>query len=69
MIAISVSKNGGRVFGTERFVPVGRLGDDTRKIILKNFGRFEDSCVIRLRVSDPNYWAIYDGVAEVEPCI
>lgn len=69
LVAISFSRNGGKTFGTERFVKCGQLGDDARReIILKNCGRFT-SCVVRIRVSDPIYWAIYNGVADVEICI
>lgn len=68
MMAISFSKDGGKTFGTERFVKVGKLNDGRRGVKLKNCGRFFD-CVIRIRVSDKIYWAIYGGVAEVEICI
>lgn len=68
MMIISFSKDGGKTFGTERFVKVGRLNDTDIGVCLKNCGRFY-KCVIRIRVSDPIYWAIYGGVAEVEACI
>ena len=68
LAGISFSKDGGRTFGTERLVKIGRMNDGRRVVRLKNCGRFY-SCVIRIRVSDPVYWAIYNGVAEVEPCI
>lgn len=67
-VMVSFSKDGGKTFGTERMVKVGKLNETRRKAILPNCGRYTD-CVIRLRVSDPVYWAIYSAVAEVEPCI
>lgn len=67
-MAISFSKDGGKTFGTSRFVKVGNLGDGRRGVLLKNCGRYS-SCVIRITASDPIYWAIYGGVAEVSPCI
>lgn len=67
-MAISFSKDGGKTFGTERFVKVGKLNDGRIVARIKNCGRF-NSCVIRIRVSDPIYWCIYNGVAELEVCI
>lgn len=67
-MAISFSKDGGKTFGTERFIKVGKSGENRKRVSLKNCGRFM-SCVIRIRVSDPIYWSIFNGVAEVEPCI
>lgn len=67
MVAVSFSKDGGKTFGTERFVRVGKANDHRKCVTLKNCGRYK-SCVIRLRVSDPVYWAIYNGVAEVSVC-
>lgn len=68
VMAISFSKDGGKTFGTERFVKVGKLNDGRTVARVKNCGRFYQ-CTIRIRVSDPIYWAIYGGVAEVEVCI
>ena len=67
-MAVSFSKDGGKTFGTERFVKVGTLNDGRKCVKLTNCGRYT-TCVIRIRVSDPIYWAIYNGVAEVEVCI
>ena len=67
-IAISVSRDGGKTFGTERFLRVGTLGEELT-VETGGFGRFEKSCVIRLRVSDPIYWCIYSLAVEMEICI
>lgn len=67
-LMIAVSRDGGRTFGTERFLRVGKMGE-RMKVRAKNFGRFENDCVIRVRVSDPIYWAIYNAKADVEVCI
>lgn len=67
-IAVSVSRDGAKTFGTERFVRVGRLGERVL-VRLNNLGRFKDSCVIRLRVSDPIYWAIYSSNVDMEICV
>lgn len=66
-IMLAVSRDGGKTFGTERFLRCGALGE---MVTVKTgpLGRFKE-CVIRLRTSDPIYWAIYNGAAEVEVCI
>lgn len=67
-IGVSFSRDGGKTFGTERFVKVGGLGNTRQKAILTNCGRFSE-CAIRIRVSDPIYWAIYSAVADIDVCI
>lgn len=67
-IMISVSRDGGKTFGTERFVNTGKLNRTRQKVTVRNLGRFRE-CVIRVRVSDPIYWAIYSAVADIEVCI
>jgi len=68
MISLSVSRDGGKSFGTERFIRVGALGE---KVLVRanNWGRFKDSCVLRLECSDPIYWAIYGGNIDMDICI
>lgn len=68
VISVAFSKDGGRTFGTERFVKTGKLNNTRKEVILKNCGRYVD-CSIRLRVSDPIYWAIFGAAADIEVCI
>lgn len=68
-LLISVSRDGGKTFGTVRMLKCGTLGDTRRVVRTGGFGRFKESCVVRIRVSDPIYWAIYSAAAEVELCI
>lgn len=67
-VAVSVSRDGGKTFGTERFLRVGTLGERVR-VHTGSFGRFKSSCVFRISVSDPIYWAIYSANIDVEICI
>lgn len=69
LLEISVSKDGGKTFGTPRMKNIGRSGDTNRKVIMKNFGRFEDSCVVRLSVSDPVPWTVFNAKVDMELCI
>jgi len=67
-LMVSISKDGGKTFGTERFVKVGQLNETRQSATMKNLGRFRE-CVFRIRCSDPIYWAIYNAQVEVEVCI
>lgn len=67
-VMVSVSRDGGKTFGTERQLKVGALGK--RTLVRSNgWGRFKDSCVVRVRVSDPVYWALYSANVDMEICI
>lgn len=68
VIGISVSRDGGQTFGTERFLRVGKRGELV-KVVTGSFGRFESQCVVKLQTSDPVYWAIHSAAAEIEVCI
>lgn len=67
-IMISTSADGGKTFGTERMICVGRAGRTDHTVRLKNLGRFK-SCVIRVRVSDPIFWSIHSARVDAELCI
>jgi hypothetical protein len=67
-ISVSVSRDGGKTFGTERFLRAGALGERI-SVQTGGFGRFKQSCVLQLRVSDPIYWVIYSANVDMEICI
>lgn len=69
LLSFSVSRDGGKTFGTERFMKTGTLGDTQKEVIIPNIGRFDTSCVVKLEVSDPIYWAIYSAMADIEFCV
>lgn len=68
-IMFSVSRDGGKSFGTERQMRIGTLGE--RVLVRANaLGRFKpQGCVIRVRFSDPTYCAIYSANIDAEICI
>lgn len=68
-IMVSVSRNGGKSFGTERMLRIGKLGERIT-VRTNGLGRFKpEGCVIRLQTSDPIYWAIHSTNVEMEICI
>lgn len=67
-IAVSVSRDGAKSFGTERFLNIGKLGEII-KVNTGSFGRFKDSCVFQFRFSEPTYCAIYNANIDMDLCI
>lgn len=68
-VSVAVSRDGGKSFGTERFLRVGTLGE---RVLVRtgSFGRFKPvGCVLQVRVSDPTYWAIYSANVDMEICV
>lgn len=68
-LIFSVSRDGGKTFGTERFINIGTLGQ-RMLVTARNIGRFKEvGCVLRVRFSDPTYCAIYSANVDMEICI
>lgn len=68
-LIFAVSRDGAKTFGTERFINIGKLGQQVT-VVAKNLGRFPSTgCVIRVRFSDPTYCAVYSLNADMEICI
>ncbi len=67
-VMLSVSRDGGKTFGPERFMRVGALGERI-SVRTNSLGRFKQTCIFRIRVSDPIYWAIYAANMDAEICI
>lgn len=67
-VMVSVSRDGGKSFGTERMLRAGKLGE---RVLVRSssFGRFSSECVLRVSVSEPVYWAIYSANVDMEVCI
>jgi hypothetical protein len=52
MAMIQISKDGGHVWGSERFVPIGKTGKYTTRAERRRIGGARD-IAIRLRITDP----------------
>lgn len=69
LVSLAVSRDGGKTFGTERFLRVGELGECVT-VHTGSLGRFKASgCVLRITCSDPIYWAIYGANIDMEICV
>lgn len=71
LLMVSLSKDGGKTFGTERMLKCGELNNTRITVSSNSWGRIKggSECVLRVRVSDPVYWVIFGGELEVEVCI
>lgn len=68
-LIFSTSRDGGKTFGTERFINIGTLGQEVM-VSAKNLGRFSQvGCVLRVRFSDPTYCVVYAVNIDMEICI
>lgn len=64
-IMCRMSGDGGKTFGPESFVSIGAMGDHDHRV---DFWQFIDGYTIvpRLMCTDPVYWSIFGGFADVE---
>lgn len=61
---LSISRDGGKTFGTERWKTLGKQGQ-YHKVEWHALGSFQEA-VIRVKFSDPNYYSIHSANAEIE---
>lgn len=69
VIMVSVSRDGGKSFGTSRNLRIGALGE---RVLVRtsSLGRFRPvGCVIRVQYSEPTYCAIYAMNIDAEICV
>lgn len=67
-VMLSVSPDGGKTWSTEMTAELGRMGDFLYKVEWGPLGTF-DSCMFRVRVSDPVFVSIHGAAADVDVCI
>lgn len=67
-LMFSVSRDGGKTFGPQRFLRIGKLGEIVT-VRTTGLGRFQNDCVIRIGYSDPTYMNIYGAEADIEVLI
>lgn len=64
VVMVSVSKDGGRTFGNERWMGIGRLGQYLLRATLRRFGASRQFC-FRFRMTDPVKFAVSYGSATI----
>jgi len=64
-VMLSLSTDGGRTFGTEKWGTIGKLGEFLHKVEWFALGSF-DTGIVRIRMSDPVYLSIHSAAADIE---
>lgn len=64
-VMLRISRDGGRTFGNERWVPLGALGDYRRRVVLRRLGSARDF-VVQITMVDPVKFVLASGSADVE---
>ena len=65
IVTLSVSYNGGRTFGTERWRRIGRFGEYNQELVWSNLGRGRE-VVFKIACSDPVLISLYSAVIDAE---
>lgn len=63
-VMLSLSTDGGKTFGTERWGQLGKMGEYV-KVEWPALGSFYEA-IIRIKFSDPNYYSIHSAAADIE---
>jgi hypothetical protein len=64
-VAIRISRDGGHVFGNERWVPLGKIGEFYQRVLLRRLGSARDF-VVQITVTDPVKFVLASGSAVLE---
>ena len=64
-VMLRVSRDGGRTFGNERWVPLGKMGEYYARVILRRLGSARDF-VIQITVTDPVKFVLASGSVSLE---
>lgn len=64
-IVVNISRDGGRTFGFDRWVPMGKLGEYWSRVVLRRLGSARDF-VMKITVTDPVKFVLANGSAMVE---
>ena len=64
-VMLRISRDGGRTFGNERWVPLGKMGEYYARVILRRLGSARDF-VIQITVTDPVKFVLASGSVSLE---
>lgn len=65
VVMVRVSRDGGHTFGNERRMSLGKLGEVTKRVILRRLGSAMDF-VLEISVTDPVKFVLSSGSARIE---
>jgi hypothetical protein len=64
-VSLRISRDGGRTFGNERWVPLGRVGQYDARVILRRLGSARDF-VVQITMTDPVKFVLASGSVSLE---
>jgi hypothetical protein len=64
-VSLRISRDGGRTFGNERWVPLGKMGEYDARVILRRLGSARDF-VVQITMTDPVKFVLASGSVSLE---
>jgi hypothetical protein len=64
-VMLRISRDGGHTFGNERWVPLGKLGEFSARVILRRLGSARDF-VVEMTLTDPVKFVLASGSVDIE---
>lgn len=64
-IAVRISRDGGRTFGNERWVPLGKMGEYYSRVVMRRLGSARDF-VMQITLTDPVKFVLASGSVSLE---
>lgn len=64
-VSLRISRDGGRTFGNERWVPLGRLGQYYTRVMLRRLGSARDF-VVQITLTEPVKFVLASGSVDME---
>lgn len=64
-VMLRISRDGGRTFGNERWIPLGRVGEYYARVVLRRLGSARDF-VVQITVTDPVKFVLASGSVSLE---
>lgn len=64
-VAVRISRDGGRTFGNERWVPLGKMGEYYSRVVMRRLGSARDF-VMQITLTDPVKFVLASGSASIE---
>lgn len=64
-VVLRISRNGGHIFGNERWVPLGKIGEFNTRVILRRLGSARDF-VVEITLTDPVKFVLASGSVDIE---
>ena len=65
MVMLDTSDDGGKTFGNERWMPAGKIGEYTKRLIWNRMGSSRDR-IFRIKMTDPVKWVVLGAYVDLK---